>query len=252
MSVYDMIPEIFVGTDQLTATHLDKDRYVKGCDLIICISESTKSDVLSHYGALSAEIRVVPLSVSSKFSPNHPRVSGLPHDYILYVGKRQGYKDFRLLPPAHRQLMSEGIDLPVVVVGSPFTREERNLLANHGVEHLFRQVSLSDEALRGAYANCTVHVQTSRYEGFGLTPLEAMASGAPVVIARASSMPEVCGDVGQYFIPGDSGSLAETIRSTLADSVLLEKLRWLGISRAATFAPGRTAGLTAEAYRSVL
>jgi glycosyltransferase involved in cell wall biosynthesis len=111
---------------------------------------------------------------------------------------------------------------------------------------------LQDPDLARAYANCAVLVQTSRYEGFGMTPLEAMASGAPALISRASSMPEVGGEVARYFEPGDPESLAVELESLLTDGALRRELGRQGVLRAATFTTERMASATAAAYRSVL
>jgi glycosyltransferase involved in cell wall biosynthesis len=251
-TIYDMIPEIFTGTENFTSGHLAKRDYAENCDLVICISESTRSDVLEHYGSLRGEVRVIPLSVGPGFSPAHPPLPGLPTEYLVYVGRRAGYKDFPLLARAIQVLHSEGADVPVVVVGDPFTKAEFHMLASMGVASSFLRWSMSDHVLRRAYANARAVVQTSRYEGFGLIPLEGMASGAVVVVANTSAMPEVCGDAARYFVPGDSDSLAEALLDILQDQELHQVLRRRGLQRAGTFNPRRTATLTAEAYRSVV
>ena len=251
-TVYDMIPELFAGSGIHTGSHLQKRRYVREADLVICISESTRTDMERLFGAPRGLVRVIPLGVQPGFSTGHPRLPGLPDDYLLYVGARRGYKDFALLPSALADLRGRGIDIPLVVVGQPFTRDELELIDSAGVAGRVAQRTLSDAALKCAYAHCSALVQTSSYEGFGLTPLEAMASGAPVVIAAASSMPEVGGSVASYFEPGDAESLASAIEAILTDSALNAKVRRLGVERAGQFTTRRTAELTAQAYRDVL
>jgi len=251
-TVYDMIPERFAGTDQFTATHLDKRDYVARCDLVICISESTRQDMIAEYGDVAAPVRVIPLAVQPGFAPDKPRLQGLPADYLLYVGARKGYKDFGLLPSALQQLASDHTTPPLVVVGKPFTTEERADLAARGLADQVQQVSLSDADLACAYANCTMLVQTSRYEGFGLTPLEAMASGAPVVVANASSMPEVGGEVARYFQPGDATDLARVITEVLDNEGLREELSRRGPERATDFTVAKMAQRTADAYAELL
>ena len=140
----------------------------------------------------------------------------------------------------------------MVVVGKPFTADEQSLIAGEGLSDRIIQLALDDTQLKQAYAHCSLLVQTSSYEGFGLTPLEAMASGAPVVVARASSMPEVGGAVARYFEPGDAESLALTIALVLVDQELTSELRLLGIARAGEFTVRMMAERTAAAYRDVL
>lgn len=251
VTVYDMIPELFKGAKEATGTHLQKRDYVATCDLVICISESTRQDMIEVYGNFAANVVTIPLSVDPLFQPNLKALSPLPDEYLLYVGKRLGYKDFELMAPAMANLKASGLELPVVAVGEPFSSHEQEHLAHWGVAHLFGTCQLADVDLARAYANATVLVQTSRYEGFGLTPLEGMAAGTPVVIADASSMPEVGGDVAHYFHPGDAESLAATLADLLTndESRLVASCR--GIARAKLFTPRLMAERTAEAYRSV-
>ncbi len=248
-TVYDMIPELFAGTSDATATHLQKRDYVATCDLVICISESTRQDMENFYGSIARRTVTIPLAVRPGFAPNLPPPPGLPQEYVLYVGKRAGYKDFGVLPQATALLRDAGLATPVVVVGDPWSADERRQLEQLGLMDAFHQVALGDADLRRAYSNSALVVQTSRYEGFGLTPLEGMASGAPVVIADASSMPEVGGDVARYFSPGDAVSLAEAMRGILADGALRAELGRRGIERAAGFTTRLMAERTAAAYR---
>lgn len=251
-TIHDMIPELFAGTDLYTGSHLSKREYVLSSDLVICVSESTRADLMRLYGEVTGRVVVVPNAVGPGFAPGLPRLPGLPARYGIFVGARGGYKDFALLPRACELLRASGIAMPFVVVGAPFTDRERSLLLRHGVADRFHQMSLSDLELRCAYSNATLLVQTSRYEGFGMTPLEGMASGIPVVIADAASMPEVGGSVARYFVPGDPISLSERIAELLLDDVLRAELGVLGVQQASRFTLRGMAEGTAAAYRSVL
>lgn len=251
-TVYDMIPELFRGTDLFTGSHLRKQDYVMGSDLVICISESTRLDMLSIYGDVPGQVTVVPCGVGHEFRPGLERLPGLPNEYLLYVGGRRGYKDFKLLPASMAHLLRFGCEIPVVVVGSPFSREERAQLAKLRVGQLFSSMNLNDRELQAAYSNCSALIHTSRYEGFGMTPLEAMASGAPVVVAQSSSMPEVCGDVALYFQPGEVDDLAEAILRVLTDTRVRSELKLKGPERAAKFTVEGMAAETARLYKELV
>lgn len=251
-TVHDMIPELFTGTEGFTATHLAKKEYVRQSDLVICVSQATRQDMESLYGNIAQEVVVIPNAVRSGFRPQQDPVQKLPSEYLLYVGKREGYKDFNLLPQALQELQSIGLRVPLVLVGPPLTAAELAELDSRKVRDLVQRVALDDSDLARAYANSLMVVQTSRYEGFGLTPLEGMASGVPVVVARASAMPEVGGDVAQYFPPGDAQALAATIATLLESETLRTHLGRQGILRAQDFSTRRLAQRTSHEYHRLM
>lgn len=250
-TIHDMIPEKFAGTDQFTGSHLAKADYVRQSDLLICVSEATRADMEHFLGTPRGEVVVVPNAVQPGFQPGLPPCAGLPDEYILYVGKRKGYKDFGVLPHAVAHLRERSVECTVVVVGPTFERDELDVMEQLGVTRLFQRHALDDAQLRRAYANSLALVQTSAYEGFGMTPLEGMASGTAVVVARASAMPEVGGDVARYFEPGSAESLAEQLEAVLTDPGLRKDLGERGVERARLFSAALMAQRTAAAYRLV-
>ena len=251
VTVYDMIPELLRGQIPKHVTHLDKRDYVEVADSIICISESTRNDLLEVYQGVQVPITVVPLAVDSRFRPGIPKKVATPNDYLLYVGGRENYKDFNVLLDALGVLQDQGSEIPLVAIGGKPTRTEISTIRQLGLEGLVLFPSVSDSQLPSLYANAQALVQSSRYEGFGLTPLEAMASGIPAIAANSSSMPEVGGEVVQYFEPGDAEDLAHQISRVLGDTELRRSLGNLGLERAATFSLKRMATATAEVYREL-
>jgi glycosyltransferase involved in cell wall biosynthesis len=100
---------------------------------------------------------------------------------------------------------------------------------------------VSDTELRALYENAACFVYPSFYEGFGLPPLEAMTCGCPVVVSRAASLPEVCGDAAVYCDPGDPADIARGIDQVLANSAVQEDLRRRSLERARSFSWKRAA-----------
>jgi glycosyltransferase involved in cell wall biosynthesis len=102
------------------------------------------------------------------------------------------------------------------------------------------------------YRAADLFAYPSLYEGFGMPPLDAMASGTPVVTSNASSLPEVVGDAALQVAPGDEGALADALVRALTDRALREQMVARGLAQAAKFSWTRAAQETAEIYRTVL
>jgi alpha-1,3-rhamnosyl/mannosyltransferase len=109
-----------------------------------------------------------------------------------------------------------------------------------------------DADVPAAYAAADVTVFPSRYEGFGLPGVEAMASGSPLVLAETSSLPEVGGSAARYFPPGDDRALAAVLTDVLGDSGTQREMRQAGLAQAQLFSWPRYAHANVEAYRAVL
>jgi glycosyltransferase involved in cell wall biosynthesis len=108
---------------------------------------------------------------------------------------------------------------------------------------------VSEERLRMLYRAASALVYPSLYEGFGLPPLEAMASGTPVIASRAASIPEVVGDAGLLLDPTDVGAWTDAIVRVVNDEHLRDRLRAAGVRRASAFTWERTARMTLDVYR---
>jgi glycosyltransferase involved in cell wall biosynthesis len=251
VTLYDMIPERF--PDAVSGkVHMAKAEYYQRADLLIAISESTKRDAIEAYGEPNCPIQVVPLGVSNRFADGGPPAPGLPAEYLLYVGQRGGYKDFDLLLRAFAQIAPSYPDLSLVAVGGgEFSASERRRIKELRLEGRVVQDYVDDEHLPGTYAGSRLFVMPSRYEGFGIPILEAMAAGAPVIAANASSFPEVGGEAIRYFTPGDSDDLVSNLEALLDSEIDREHLSVLGRTRAKDFTWSRTAEMTAAAYTSL-
>jgi len=110
---------------------------------------------------------------------------------------------------------------------------------------------LPDETLAALYRLASVFVFPSLYEGFGLPPLEAMASGTPVVTSNVSSLPEVAGDAAVLVDPYDVGAIVSGMRGVLSDPVLADEMRRKGLVRARDFSWERSVARTHDIYRLV-
>ena len=253
VTVHDMIPELLPKRRRRLVFISLKRRYVMSADHVICVSEATRNDMLRVYGDIKAPISVVYHGVDPIFRPGDPRVPGLPDRYLLFVGNRGQYKDANVLLKAFASLRAKDDNLALVFTGGgAFSRAERAQHQELRIADRISQVSLKDTVMSGAYGNALMCVFPSRFEGFGLPALEAMASGIPAVVARATSLPEVGGDAAAYFEPGRADQLADLISEILGDSALRTRMVAAGLERAGQFTWATAAERTADVYRSML
>ena len=250
-TVYDMIPELFPELFPRGNPHGSKREYVFNSDVVLCISESTKADLLEVYGDPGVPLLVTPLGVGDEWFASGPTSRPAePEGQLLFVGSRNGYKDFGVLLRALAVIDSRWS--LKVVGGGEFTESEAALISALGLNGRVTHASATDQEMPAAYAAASVFVFPSRYEGFGLPTVEAMASGCPVVLARSSSHPEVGGECAEYFTPEDDADLARVLERLVNDPVRREQMSVSGRERARQYSWGMTARLTSEAYRLAL
>ena len=208
-------------------------RAARRADRVLTVSERTKGDIVSRYGIAESKVAVTPNGVDPSFTP------GGAHDgYLLFVGAIHGRKD-----PLAALDAARAVELPLVVAGPEKDAELARELRDGGAD---LRGYVSREELAELYRGAAALVLPSRFEGFGLPVLEAMACGTPVVAASEPALREVAGDAAVYAEDGDYGAAA---RRALADRA---RLSAAGIERAKLFTWQETARRTAEAYREVL
>ena len=253
VTVYDMIPEIMPKTRRRLDFLTEKHRYVREAAHIVCISESTRRDLFRVYPDIHAPVTIAYPGVSPAFRPDSPRLTGLPEPYVLHVGNRSSYKDGATLLRAFGVIATAFPDHTLLLVGGGgLSREERILVVQAGLPGRVVQVNLTDAEVPSAYAQADVTVFPSRYEGFGLPAVEAMASGSPLILADTSSLPEVGGSAARYFPPGDDQRLASVLADVLQDTSQQRDMRAAGFTQASRFTWQGYARANVEAYRETL
>ena len=249
--IHEMYPDMFRNT-KLIIEH--KKRLYSAADIIICISESCRQDLLSYYSVDPARTCVTHLALTRFEEDSAQDSEELKHEpYLLYVGARAVYKGFDLLLDA---FASSGLSRDYVlrlVGGGPFTPAETARIKELGLNGRVSLTPRASEGLLAAmYKNAALFIYPSLYEGFGIPPLEAMSFGCPVLTTNKSSIPEVCGDAALYFDPAVPGALETVLKTALSDRDRLMEIIAKGRLQAAQFTWERTTEQTLDIYRRVL
>jgi glycosyltransferase involved in cell wall biosynthesis len=250
-TVVDMIPELLPHYFPEGNPHRRKRDVVQASDLVLSISESTTRDVLEFYGYPASRVVTTPLGIDCQAFADRPKVSHpFRAPYVLFVGLRHRYKNFRRFALAAAAVLSAHPEVSLALVGGGALLEsEREIFAGVGVLDRVAQANVADEALPSIYREAEVFVFPSEYEGFGLPILESFACGCPVAASRASCFPEVGGPAIEYFDPTSTDEIAQSIERVLDSRSHADELRRLGSERVKLYSWQRTAELTAEAYR---
>ena len=222
-------------------------RSARRADRVLTVSEHTKRDLVEHYAIAEDKIVVTPNGVDPIFRPNGKAPERSP--YALFVGGIQPRKN--PLSAIEALGLLDG-DLGLVLVGAEKRGgdEVRSAIRRLGLEQRVELTGhLERDELAALYRGAACLVFPSRYEGFGLPVLEAMASGTPVVATAAGAVPEVAGDAAVLVEPDDHAALAAGIERALTDR---DRLVAAGLERARQFSWAETARLTLGAYRELL
>src|SRR3954462_2990925 len=230
---YKRFPELLQKETLVNLEH-QMQRELAHADAVICVSESTRQDLLEYYD-IDPSRAVTILSGLTVPDNRQPTTDNLPKNYLLFVSTIEPRKNLEVLLDAYARLRARGAyDGSLVVVGRVGWKSEsivRHLRAP-GVLHLDY---LPAAQLAEVYRRAEMFIFPSIYEGFGFPLLEAMAYGIPSIAARSSSLPEIGGDAALYFSPHDSHALEAQMERARPDAPLRAQLAAAGVARAAQF-----------------
>lgn len=263
VTVHDLIHLRF--PDNYSASQRTYARVVIGhacrkAKAVIVDAAFTKGDIVSTFDVPPERIHVIPLGVAPAFKPAASAADGraelvsmgFEEPYVLYVGGLKPHKNVGTLLKAFAQFRHRDSARLVVSgenlwVNQPLTRLTEDL----GIKRRVLSIPMNTQRLIRLYQAATVVVIPSLYEGFGLPILEAMACGAPVIGARAASIPEVMGEGGMLFDPLNVDELAQLMDRIFDDIHLQQMQREYGLLNAARFSWDLCGARTMELYRTV-
>jgi glycosyltransferase involved in cell wall biosynthesis len=249
---HERFPQLFSNAASIVDA---KRKLFAQADAILCVSASSRSDLLHFYQVAEEKTHVVPHGFSPlQLPPEGEQDKGAPDaPYLLYVGSRAGYKNFALLLDAFARSGLAGDYRLLAVGGGAFSAQEQASITSLGISASITLIPKADEAtLARAYRKAALFVYPSLYEGFGFPPLEAMSLGCPVLVNRTSSLPEVCGEAAFYFDSSDADALSQVLLSSLGDAEGLKVKRRLGERQVGLYDWSRSAHSTLSVYRAAL
>jgi glycosyltransferase involved in cell wall biosynthesis len=230
---------------------------------VLTVSEASKHDILRFFHVPEAKVVVIHNAIDERFLAPPPdeevfRIRErfqLHEPFVLYAGNVKPHKNLERVIEAVAQLHANGFDqLKLLIIGNDISRYAtlRRAVHAHNLHRYVRFLGfVPDQTLAILYRLSSVFVFPSLYEGFGLPPLEAMASGTPVVTSNVSSLPEVVGPAAVLVDPHDSHAIAEGIAHVLFDPQLRSSLRQRGLERAGAFSWEAAARALRDVYAAV-
>ncbi len=249
-TVHDFTHEkIIGGVRKLMLSH-QKMRAIKRSDLIICVSNNTKLDLIEYLPNIDeSSIRVIYNGVGPEFFP----IARSEMDFrlrkdVIFIGRRAGYKNFDVLVSALSMIDGVGV---CCVGGGKFTNKELGFL-DRAIPGRYRHSGyLSVDELNKEYNKALCLVYPSSYEGFGIPIVEAMKAGCPVIAYKGSSIPEVAGDAAILLEHLNAEELAGAI-NRMCDESEWSMVRNKGLLRATKFSWEETVSRTLSAYEEVI
>jgi glycosyltransferase involved in cell wall biosynthesis len=231
--LFNRYPEYFTWKEKLYFKPLKMT--ARAADRIITTTEYVKSELTRfHYTKKNQPVDIAPSGITNIFKPLsfHNKESlkkiklkyNLPESYLLFVGRLNARKNIENLIESLQFLNDKNICLVIVGGKNWKTPQLKHFMSNKEIiSKIYFTDSVADDELSIIYAMAKIFCFPSFAEGFGLPPLEAMASGIPVIVSNTSSMPEVCGKAALYADPNNPKAIAEKINELLENKSLYEQ-----------------------------
>jgi glycosyltransferase involved in cell wall biosynthesis len=251
--VFELFPQFYSGPN-FDLFRQRKRLSVQRADAVICVSDTTRQDVLRLYELDADKVHVVPNACSDIFrrldSTEVPASIQIEQPFLLYIGNRARYKNFDLLAKAYSRWHRRKEVALVLVGGKSFSESEQQLMEKLAIAKQVKLLSnIDDETLCCLYNRALAFIYPSLYEGFGISLLEAMACGCPIIASRIPSTVEVAGDSPIYFDPAEEDDLINALDIALSQGRNSERVQ-ADLRKVKSYSWDKTAAQTLEVYRS--
>ena len=263
ITIHDMIYELFADQFENSKKVIEhKRKHIFAADKIICVSKHTKHDLLKIYPQINEDKIVVIYHGNSleriDIQNKMLCIPALSIDitnmkYILFVGRRDFYKNFTGFIKATAPILQNDKELKIICAGGGgFNTVEKELISSYQILDRCYQINISDDILPYLYHFARCFVFPSIYEGFGIPILEAWACKCPIALSRASCFPEIAQDGGLYFNTDNEDEMRQVISSLVYNDELRNKLITRGLKLLDNYNWNKTVTETLDVYESIV
>ena len=253
LTVYDLIHEIFHNDYGFQKNYLPKTNAIKNADIIFAISNNTKKDLIERYNVPEDKIFVTHLGVDKIIDRVSSKDRIIKQDYILFVGDRKKYKNFNnfIIGFSLSDYLKKNFKI-CLVGGGVLSKNDIMMINKLGLKNILIHYFASETELRNLYQFASCFVFPSKYEGFGLPSLEAMANGCPVISSNINVMKEICGDASEMFDAESPESIMYSMDSVVNSKNRRDDLIKKGYQRVENFSWEACAKKTIEVYKKYI
>jgi glycosyltransferase involved in cell wall biosynthesis len=243
--LFKRFPQYFTWKERLYFIPLPF--FTRRADRVVATTDFVKRELLTYrFIQSTSRVDIVPLGVNADFKPLEKQDKNLankikdkynlPADFILFVGRLNARKNIESLVQALALLHDESTMLVITGKEDWKKTDFKNVIKNPDIRRRICMTGpVSDDEINVLFAMAKIFCFPSFAEGFGLPPLEAMASGVPVVVSNSTSLPEVCENAAIYVDPHQPESIAEGINKLLENETLYNRMKSEGLQRANLF-----------------
>jgi glycosyltransferase involved in cell wall biosynthesis len=249
VTVHDLIEFKFKEQYKNNSLIPEMETIIRKANRIIAISENTKKDLIEILKIPSEKIDVIYHGYNKSFFVDKQNKFGR---YILFVGYRQGYKNFSTLAKAFSTIILKDQDLKLICVGQPFNKEELQQLKNLNILEKTFALGVTENKLNQLYSHALAFIYPTLFEGFGMPILEAFANNCPVCLSNTSSLPEIAANAAEYFDPNDVESMVNAISKVVYNFDFSQQLVSKGTIRLNNFSWAKCSQETIASYERAI